>query len=151
MERKNIKKVYGKVLNLIGIANRIYDILEKVGLCIDFDDENKPLSKYFRSIMEEPKEIVCDLLGLELKVEDGFYEGVDKYHLHPITLDVYYPDDGDINFSIVYDAMIDLLDIASKDANCALKVWDCFVDKKVEAKESLLTDYHVSGFAQISE
>lgn len=143
----NNKNVYEKGLELVKAANEMYDVLTNIGIDINIDDQTKPFSRAYNKLMQNPMDIVCEALGLTLKEEKGFY-GKSSF---PITLYTYYPnndDDDYVKFSITDEAMMDLIDKAANDNVCAKKVWECFAEKNIDAKQFLINEYHVIGFAE---
>lgn len=145
--------IYGKALAMVKVINKTDAAFRDMGVNLEFDDEKKPIGKTMRVLFNNPKEIVCDILGMELRSENGYCKGPEG-HLFPIALDVYYPKDakeGDINFSITFEEMWDLIDKAAEDLECAKKVWGCFVNRKEEDKEWLKNKCNVGGWAEDSE
>ena len=95
--------------------------------------------------------IACEALGVELREEKGYNVGISNDHLLPVTLEVYYPVSGNVEFSITFEGLWDLLDRAGQDAECAKNIWDCFVNEKEEAKEVLKNKYNATGFGEVDE
>lgn len=146
----NMSSIYAKSLAMVKIINNTDSMLRNIGLTLEFDDDRKPIAKCMKVLFENPKEIVCESLGLELKTEEGYYQGM-KGQLIPIVVDVYYPHnckEDDFEFSISYEAMWDLIDKAADNLDCAKKVWSCFVNKDREAKEWLKKECKVTGWAE---
>ena len=142
--------IYAKALAMVKVINNTDSMLRDIGLTLEFDDERKPIAKCMKVLFENPKEIVCEALGLELKTEEGYYQGMTG-QLIPIVIDTYYPhncDEDDFEFSISYEAMWDLIDKAADNLDCAKKVWSCFVNKDREAQEWLKKECQAIGWAE---
>ena len=142
--------IYAKALAMVKVINNTDSMLRDIGLTLEFDDERKPIAKCMKVLFENPKEIICESLGLELKTEEGYYQGM-RGQLIPVVIDAYYPHgckEEDFEFSISYEAMCDLIDKAADNLDCAKKVWACFVNKDKEAKEWLKKECQVIGWAE---
>lgn len=142
--------IYGKALAIVKVVNKTDAALSEMGIDLEFDDTKKQMGKTMQVLFNNPKDIICDILGLELRSEKGYYKG-EEGHLFPITIDIYYPRDakeGDLAFSITYEEMCDLIDKAADNLECAKRVWGCFVKKKEEDKEWLKKNCDVCGWAE---
>lgn len=141
------KSIYMKALKLIAATNQMYDVFEEIGITIDIDNADKPFSKQYMEMMQHPQDIACEALGLHGVEEEGHY-GPDN--MYPMTIYSQYPEDGDVEFSITDESIMDLLTKASTDAVCAGLVWKCFAEKDKNAKQTLKDTYKTYGFAQIT-
>lgn len=149
----NRQSIYAKTLAMVKVINNTDSKLREAGVELDFDDERKPAAKFMKVLFENPKDIICAVLGLELRTESGYYRGMEG-HLIPITIDVYYPIDNNaenFNFSISFESMWDLIDKAADNVECAKRVWNCFINKNKEDKEWLKKECKVTGWAEESE
>lgn len=70
------------------------DTFEGIGLKMDFDDDKTPVGKVMNVMLQNPKDIACEALGVELREEKGYNVGINDDHLLPVTLEVYYPASG---------------------------------------------------------
>ena len=131
------QNIYVKAIGMIKQVNTMLDAFEGIGLRMDFDDERTTVGKVMSVMLQNPKDIACEALGVELREEKGYNVGISNDHLLPVTLEVYYPVSGNVEFSITFEGLWDLLDRAGQDAECAKNIWDCFVNEKEEAKEVL--------------
>ena len=146
-EEKNIrKKIYVKTLSMIKEINKTEQLLHNIGINLEFDDTSKPIAKTVETLTNNPREIICEALGLTLKAETANFSNSNI----SFDIDIYYPQDNtaENDFSITFEAMWDLIDKAADNVQCAIKVWDCFVEKKESAKERLIKDMGVIGFSE---
>lgn len=145
------QNIYVKAIGMIKQVNTMLDTFEGIGLKMDFDDDKTPVGKVMNVMLQNPKDIACEALGVELREEKGYNVGINDDHLLPITLEVYYPASGRVEFSITFESLWDLLDRAGQDAECAKNIWDCFVNEKEEAREMLKNKYNATGFGEVDE
>lgn len=145
------QNIYVKAIGMIKQVNTMLDTFEGIGLKMDFDDDKTPVGKVMNVMLQNPKDIACEALGVELREEKGYNVGINDDHLLPVTLEVYYPVSGNVEFSITFEGLWDLLDRAGQDAECAKNIWDCFVNEKEEAKEVLKNKYNATGFGEVDE
>ena len=145
------QNIYVKAIGMIKQVNTMLDAFEGIGLRMDFDDERTTVGKVMSVMLQNPKDIACEALGVELREEKGYNVGISNDHLLPVTLEVYYPVSGNVEFSITFEGLWDLLDRAGQDAECAKNIWDCFVNEKEEAKEVLKNKYNATGFGEVDE
>ena len=148
---RNRQNIYVKAIGMIKQVNTMLDTFEGIGLKMDFDDDRTPVGKVMSVMLQNPKDIACEALGVELREEKGYNVGISDDHLLPVTLEVYYPASGNVEFSITFEGLWDLLDRAGQDAECAKNIWDCFVNEKEEAKEVLKNKYNATGFGEVDE
>ena len=110
-----------KALSIVRAVNEVDSVLDKIGINLDFDDAEKPVGR----------------------------------QLLPIEVEVYSPEFDDENtaipFSITFEGMWDLLDLAAKDTACAAKVWDCFVNRDTEAKKWIKNVCDITGWGEVDE
>ena len=147
-EIRHRQNIYVKAIGMIKQVNTMLDTFEGIGLKMDFDDDKTPVGKVMNVMLQNPKDIACEALGVE---EKGYNVGISNDHLLPVTLEVYYPVSGNVEFSITFEGLWDLLDRAGQDAECAKNIWDCFVNEKEEAKEVLKNKYNATGFGEVDE
>lgn len=145
------QNIYVKAIGMIKQVNTMLDTFEGIGLKMDFDDDKTPVGKVMNVMLQNPKDIACEALGVELREEKGYNVGINDDHLLPVTLEVYYPASGKVEFSITFESLWDLLDFAGQDAECAKNIWDCFVNEKEEAREMLKNKYNATGFGEVDE
>ena len=145
------QNIYVKAIGMIKQVNTMLDTFEGIGLKMDFDDDKTPVGKVMNVMLQNPKDIACEALGVELREEKGYNVGINDDHLLPVTLEVYYPASGRVEFSITFESLWDLLDRAGQDAECAKNIWDCFVNEKEEAREMLKNKYNATGFGEVDE
>lgn len=145
------QNIYVKAIGMIKQVNTMLDTFEGIGLKMDFDDDKTPVGKVMNVMLQNPKDIACEALGVELREEKGYNVGISDDHLLPVTLEVYYPASGRVEFSITFESLWDLLDRAGQDAECAKNIWDCFVNEKEEAREMLKNKYNATGFGEVDE
>ena len=145
------QNIYVKAIGMIKQVNTMLDAFEGIGLRMDFDDERTTVGKVMSVMLQNPKDIACEALGVELREEKGYNVGISNDHLLPVTLEVYYPVSGNVEFSITFEGLWDLLDRAGQDAECAKNIWDCFENEKEEAKEVLKNKYNATGFGEVDE
>ena len=138
----NSKETYKKALEIIKEVNNVDNILQDAGIILGFDDRKKPVERLMSVLFSNPKQIACEALGLVLRTESGKCES----YIFPIDIDVYYPENGDINFSILFENMWDMLDKLAKDEEAAEKAWDCFVNGSKESRTWLAEKFHVSDW-----
>lgn len=127
-DKKIRKRIFMKALSTVKAVNEVDSVLDEIGINLDFDNTEKPVGRAMGNLLTTPKEVVCDALGLTLKTEKGYCTGAYKGQLLPIEVEVYYPDSDDENtaipFSITFEGMWDLLDLAAKDHYMmALQSW----------------------------
>ena len=145
------QNIYVKAIGMIKQVNTMLDTFEGIGLKMYFDDDKTPVGKVMNVMLQNPKDIACEALGVELREEKGYNVGISDDHLLPVTLEVYYPASGRVEFSITFESLWDLLDRAGQDAECAKNIWDCFVNEKEEAREMLKNKYNATGFGEVDE
>lgn len=150
-EIRHRQNIYVKAIGMIKQVNTMLDTFEGIGLKMDFDDDKTPVGKVMNVMLQNPKDIACEALGVELREEKGYNVGISNDHLLPVTLEVYYPVSGNVEFSITFEGLWDLLDRAGQDAECAKNIWDCFVNEKEETKEVLKNKYNATGFGEVDE
>ena len=154
-DKKIRKRIFMNALSTVKAVNEVDSVLDKIGINLDFDDTEKPIGRAMGNLLTTPKEVACDALGLTLKTEKGYCTGAYKGQLLPIEVEVYYPDSDDENtaipFSITFEGMWDLLDLAAKDTACAAKVWDCFVNRDTEAKKWIKNVCDITGWGEVDE
>lgn len=150
-EIRHRQNIYVKAIGMIKQVNTMLDIFEEIGLKMDFDDDKTPVGKVMNVMLQNPKDIACEALGVELREEKGYNVGINDDHLLPVTPEVYYPASGRVEFSITFESLWDLLDRAGQDVECAKNIWDCFVNEKEEAKEVLKNKYNATGFGEVDE
>lgn len=154
-DKKIRKRIFMKALSIVRAVNEVDSVLDEIGINLDFDDTEKPVGRAMGDLLTAPKEVACDALGLTLKIEKGYCTGAYKGQLLPIEVEVYYPDSDDesaaIPFSITFEDMWDLLDLAAKDTACAVKVWDCFVNRNAEAKKWIKNVCDITGWGEVDE
>lgn len=150
-ETRHRQNIYFKAVCMIKQVNAMFDTFEGIGLRMDFDDERTPVGKVMSVMLQNPKDIACEAIGVELREEKGYNVGISDDHLLPVTLEVYYPASGRVEFSITFESLWDLLDRAGQDAECAKNIWDCFVNEKEEAREMLKNKYNATGFGEVDE
>lgn len=145
------QNIYVKAIGMIKQVNTMLDAFEGIGLRMDFDDERTTVGKVMSVMLQNPKDIACEALGVELREEKGYNVGISNDHLLPVTLEVYYPVSGNVEFSITFEGLWDLLDRAGQDAECAKNIWDCFVNEKEEAKEVLKKNIMRQGLGRLTK
>ena len=154
-DKKIRKRIFMKALSIVRAVNEVDSVLDKIGINLDFDDAEKPVGRAMGNLLTTPKEVACAALGLTLKTEKGYCTGAYKGQLLTIEVEVYYPDFDDENtaipFSITFEGMWDLLDLAAKDTACAAKVWDCFVNRDTEAKKWIKNVCDITGWGEVDE
>ena len=150
-ETQHRQNIYIKSICMIKQVNAMFDAFDGIGLRMDFDDEKTAVGKAMNVMLQNPKDIGCEALCVELRKEKVHNVGISDDHLLPVTLEVYYPASGNVEFSITFEGLWDLLDRAGQDAECAKNIWDCFVNEKKEAKEMLKNKYNATGFAEVDE
>lgn len=124
------KETYKKALEIIKEVNNVDNILQDAGITLGFDNENKPVDRLMNVLFLNPKDIACEALGLVLRTKPEKC----KSNIFPIDIDVYYPENGDVKFSILFENMWDLLDKLAEDEEAAEKTWDCFVNGSKESR-----------------
>lgn len=85
------QNIYVKAIGMIKQVNTMLDTFEGIGLKMDFDDDKTPVGKVMNVMLQNPKDIACEALGVELREEKGYNVGINDDHLLPVTLEVYYP------------------------------------------------------------
>lgn len=85
------QNIYVKAIGMIKQVNTMLDTFEGIGLKMDFDDDRTPVGKVMSVMLQNPKDIACEALGVELREEKGYNVGISDDHLLPVTLEVYYP------------------------------------------------------------
>ena len=118
------QNIYVKAIGMIKQVNTMLDTFEGIGLKMYFDDDKTPVGKVMNVMLQNPKDIACEALGVELREEKGYNVGINDDHL---------------------------LDLAGQDAECAKNIWDCFVNEKEEAREMLKNKYNATGFGEVDE
>ena len=149
MEDNNIYKhrraTYEKALSIIHAVNMADNALTQIGIVLDYDDGQTPIGAAMGILLKNPEEIVCEALDLTLRTEEAHYSG-EEGRLIPIPIDVYYPSDGDLTFSITYDELWTMIGKAAEEPVFAERLWACFADKDKESLE-FLKQASASGWA----
>ena len=127
---------YQSALKIIHAVNRADDALVQLGITLNFDDDKTPIGAAMGVLLSSPKDIICEALDLTLRTEPAFYTGDDGRQIE-IQLDIYYPDNGNTDFSISYEELMSMIDKAAESSVYAEKLWSCFADNNLEAQEWL--------------
>ena len=59
--------IYGKALAIVKVVNKTDAALSEMGIDLEFDDTKKQMGKTMQVLFNNPKDIICDILGLELR------------------------------------------------------------------------------------
>ena len=73
MDKNTRKKMYKNALEIVKVVNDTDKIFRSMGVNLEFDDESTIIGRTMDVLFSNPKNIVCDALGLQLKQEDGHY------------------------------------------------------------------------------
>lgn len=134
MKNKDIrKKIYEKAFEIVKVVNNSDSALCQIGVKLEFDDDTTIIGKTMNVLFSNPKDIICDVLGLQLKRERGYIVNSDFFTM----LDILYPESGNANYSILEEDMFSTIDAAANNEEFIEKLWLCFVGEDIEAKKWL--------------
>lgn len=142
MDKNTRKKIYKNALEIVNVVNDTDKIFRSMGVNLEFDDESTIIGRTMDVLFSNPKNIVCDALGLQLKQEDGHY----KHSEFEITLCVMYPESQNPQYSLLEEEMLSIIDLAADDEELAEKMWLCFTEENIEAREWIKKKYKIISF-----
>ena len=73
------QNIYVKAIGMIKQVNTMLDAFEGIGLRMDFDDERTTVGKVMSVMLQNPKDIACEALGVELREEKGYNVGISNW------------------------------------------------------------------------
>lgn len=126
--------------------------LTELGIDINFDNDKTVFGSFINTMYNSPYKIAAAALGMELKTESMDFErkvGVP----YQCEIEIYYPADGNVDFSITEEGLYDLIHDAAEAAGSGEyelrdNIWLCFTKHDEEAKEWIIKKTNVIGFTE---
>ena len=124
------KEIYTKALRALHAVNQIDNAFSDIGINLLYDDSSA-IGISVSTLMSESQEIAFLALNVELRQEKGYIANNRDLQ---VTIETFYPESGNPDFSMTCDGMYELITQAAEDQELAGNVWKCFVDNDGDAK-----------------